>query len=79
MTEEFGCKNLELLKQKGDSFKRLGEEKLPDRECFYNSVKVRATGGNEEKLDGDISDEDCLTCNKIWNEFSIKNMGDYHF
>ena len=36
LTEEFGSKNLELLKQKGacpyeyiDSFKRFGEEKLP--------------------------------------------------
>ena len=44
-TEEFGSKNLELFKQKAypyeymDSFKRLGEEKLPDRECFYRSVK----------------------------------------
>ena len=37
-TEEFGSKNLELLKQEDaypyeymDSFKRFGEEKLPDR------------------------------------------------
>ena len=22
--------------------------------------------------------EDYLTCNKIWNEFNKKNMGDYH-
>ena len=39
-TEEFGSKCLELLKQKDaspheymDSFKRFGEEKLPDRAC----------------------------------------------
>ena len=39
LTEEFGSKNLELLKQKGaypyeymDSFKRFSEEKLPSRE-----------------------------------------------
>ena len=25
------------------SFKRFGEEKLPDRECFYSSVKDRTT------------------------------------
>ena len=38
LTEEFGSKNLELLKQKGaypyeylDSFKRFVEEKLPDK------------------------------------------------
>ena len=41
LTEEFGSKNLELLKQKVvypyeyiDSFKRFNEEKLPDKECF---------------------------------------------
>ena len=60
------------------SFKRFGEEKLPDRECFYSSVKDRTTGDNGEKLDGHISDKDYLTCNKIWNEFNMKNMGDYH-
>ena len=85
MSEEFGSKNLELLKQKGtypyeymDSFKRFGQEKLPDRECFYNSVKDRTTGDNGQKLDSHISDEDYLTCNKILNEFNTKNMGDYH-
>ena len=77
-TEEFGSKNLELLKEKGaypykymDSFKRFGEEKLPDRKCFYSSVKDRAISDNGEKLDGHIS-------NKIWIEFSMKNIGDYH-
>ena len=42
LTEEFCSKNLELLKQKGsysyeymDSFERFGEEKIPDRECFF--------------------------------------------
>ena len=24
------------------------------------------------------SNEDYLTCNKIWNEFDMKNIGDYH-
>ena len=85
LTEEFGSKNLELLKQKDaypyeymDSFKRFGEEKLPDKKCFYSSVKDGTTGDNGEKLDGHISDEDYLTCKKIWNEFNMKNMGDYH-
>ena len=82
LTEEFGSKNLELLKQKDaypyeymDSFKRFNEEKLPDKEYFHSSV---ATGDNGKKLDGYISDEDYLTCKKIWNEFNMKNMGDYH-
>ena len=82
LTKEFGSKNLELLKQKDaypyeymDSFKRFNEEKLPDKEYFHSSV---ATGDNGKKLDGYISDEDYLTCKKIWNEFNMKNMGDYH-
>ena len=43
LTQEFGSKNLELLKQKDaypyeymDSFKRLSENKLPDKECFHS-------------------------------------------
>ena len=63
LTEEFGSKNLELLKQKGahsyeymDSFKRFGEEKLPDKECFYSSVKDGTTEDNGKTLDGHIND-----------------------
>ena len=46
LTEEFISKNLKFLKQKDaypyeymDSFKRVSEEKLPDKDCFYRSVK----------------------------------------
>ena len=85
LTKEFGSQNLDLLKQKGvppyecmDSFKKLGEEKLPDKKYFYSSVKDGTTGDNGKTLDGSISNEDSLTCNKIWNEFNMKNMGDYH-
>ena len=60
------------------SFKRFNKEKFPDKKCFYSSVKDGTTGDNGKKLDGYISDEDSLTCNKIWNEFNMKNMGDYH-
>ena len=85
LTEEFGSKNLEFLKQKDaypyeymDSLKRFSEEKLLDKECFYSSVKKGTTDDNGEKLDGHISDKDYLTSTKIWNEFNMKNMGDYH-
>ena len=61
-----------------DSFKRFNKEKLPDKECFYSSVKDGTGGDNGEKLDGHISDEDNMTCKKIWNEFNMKNVGDYH-
>ena len=56
LTKEFGSKNLELLKQKDaypyeyvDNFKRFSEEKLPDKECFYSSVKDKTTGDNGKK------------------------------
>ena len=61
MTEQFGFKNLELLKQKGaypykymNSFKRFNEKKLPDKESFYTSKKERTTDDNGEKLDSHI-------------------------
>ena len=83
LTEEFGSKNLELLKQKGvypyeyiNSFKRFNEKKLPDKECFYRSTKNGTTGDNTEKLDDHISDKEYLTCKNILDEFGMKNMGD---
>ena len=55
-----------------DSFNRCNEEKLPDKKCFYSSVKDRTTGDIGEKLDRHINDEDYLTCKKIWNKFNMK-------
>ena len=85
LTQEFGSKNLKLLKQKDaypyeymNSLKRFSEEKLPDKKCFQSSVKGGTTDGNGVKLDGHISNEDYFTCNKIINEFNMKNMGDYY-
>ena len=53
-------------------------EKLPDKKRFYSSLKYETTIDNGEKLDGDISDEDYLTCKKIWNEFNMNNVGVNH-
>ena len=46
LVEEFGSKNLKLLKQKDaylyeymNSFERFNEEKLPARKIFYSSIK----------------------------------------
>ena len=51
LIEEFGSKNVELLKQKGDypyeymnSFERFDEVKLPARKYFYSSTKDRKIG-----------------------------------
>ena len=41
-------------------------------------IKYGTTNDDGKKLDGHKSNEDYLTCNKVWNEFNLKNMGDYH-
>ena len=72
LTKKFGSKNLELWKQKDaypyeymDSFKRFGEEKLPDKECFYNSLKDGTTNDNSKRLDSHITYKDYLMCKKL--------------
>ena len=85
LTKEIGSKNFELLKQIDvypyeymDSFKRFSEEKLPEKECFYSSVKNGTTDINGEKLQYHITVKDCLKCSKVCNKFNMKNMSDYH-
>ena len=85
LVKEFGSENLELLKQKGDypyeymnSFERFNEEKLPARKYFYSSTKDGKIGDDGKISDGHISVKDYLTCEKIWDKFEMKNMGDYH-
>ena len=85
LVEEFGSENLELLKQKGDypyeymnSFERFNEEKLPARKYFYSSTKDGKIGDDGKISGGHISVKDYLTCEKIWDKFEMKNMGDYH-
>ena len=64
-----------------DNFKRFSEKKLPDKKCFYSSVKDGTTGDDSgddsKKLDGYKSDEDYFTCKSTWNEFNMTNIGDY--
>ena len=85
LTEEFGSKNLELLKQNGaypygymDSFKRFNEKELPDKEFFYRSVKDGTTDNDGKKLDRRITDEEYLMGQKIWDTFNMKDMRHYH-
>ena len=51
---------------------------MSDKKCFYSSIKDGTSDHNGEKLDGHISNKDYLTFKKIWNEFNMKNMGNYH-
>ena len=84
LVKEFGSKNLELLKQKGaypyeymNSFEKFEEKELPNKECFFSSTKKGKTGDDGKKSGGQISDEEYLTCEKTWDKFDMKDMGDY--
>ena len=50
-----------------DSWKRFNETELPEKESFYNEL-------NKEG----ITDEDYAHAQKVWKEFNIKNLGEYH-
>ena len=83
--KEFGFENLELLKQKDaypheymNTFERFNEEKLPARKYFFSSTKKGKIGDYGKISDGHISVKNYLTFKKIWDKFSMKNMGDYH-
>ena len=72
LVEEFGSKNLELLKQKGtflyeymNNLERFNEEKLPARKYFFSSTKKGKIGNDGKKSNGHISYKDYLTCEKI--------------
>ena len=85
LVEEFGSTNLNLLKQKGtypyehmNSFERFKEKKLAARKCFYSSTKDGKVGDIGKKSDGHVSFKDYLTCEKNWDKFDMKNMGDCH-
>ena len=85
LIEECDSENSELFKQKGanpyeymNSFERFNEEKLPARKYFYSSTKDEKIGDDGKISDGHISVKDYLTCEKIWDKFEMKNMGDYY-
>ena len=74
LSNVFRGEQLELVKQKGvypyeymRSFKRFKEDKLPDIDCFFNSLK-----------DCCISEEEYSRAPNVWKVFNIKNLGEYH-
>ena len=64
----------ELLLRKGvysyeymDSWERFNETSLPDEESFYSELSKE-----------DITDEEYVHAQKVWNVFKIKNLAEYH-
>ena len=53
------------------------------RNCVLENISLFQQKKGEIDEDGKISHghitiEDYLRCEKIWNKFKMKNMGDYH-
>ena len=57
---------------------KFNEEKLPARKHFFSSTKKGKIDNDGKISDGHVSIKDYLACEKIWNKFKMKNMGDYH-
>ena len=73
MRKEFGEK-AELLSRKGiypydymNGIKKFSEETLPAKEKFFSKLN-----------DCGVSDEDFDHAQRIWKEFGMKNLGEYH-
>ena len=58
--------------------KRFNKEKLAARKRFYSSIKDVKIGDGGKISDGHTSVKDYLTCEKTWDKFEMKDMGDYH-
>ena len=72
--ENYNCHQRKLLIQKGiypyeymDSWDKFKETSLPSIEKFYSNLNISG-----------VSDEDYEHACRVWREFGIKNMGEYH-
>ena len=49
------------------SWERFNEKSLPDKKVFYSELYME-----------DITDEDYTHAQKLFKEFGLKNLGNYH-
>ena len=73
-SQVFPNDKLELMKKKGvypydymDCWQKFSDTKLPEKDEFYSLL-----------TDENISDEQYKHAQKVWNNFNMKTMGDYH-
>ena len=72
--EKFSNNQRELLIKKGiypyeymNSWNKFNDLELPNKDMFYSKLNM-----------SDVSDKDYGHAQKVWKEFKIKNMGEYH-
>ena len=73
-TNRFFGEKIDLVSRKGvypyeymDDFEKFKKQSLPKKTSFFSRLK-------QEK----VSDEDFEHAQKVWKEFELKNMGDFH-
>ena len=74
LTEFYEGKQLDLIKRKGvfpydwfDNFGKLSSTSLPPKEAFHSILN-----------DSDITEEDYIHAQNVWETFKMKTMRDYH-
>ena len=50
-----------------DDWEKFNETKLPEKEEFYSNLNLE-----------DIRDADCIHAKRVFKDFEIKNLGEYH-
>ena len=45
---------------------------------FIVQQKIKKVSEDSKILDGHVRIEDYMVCERIWDKFKVKNMGDYH-
>ena len=50
-----------------DNWERFTKTLLPDKEAFYSNLNME-----------DITDTDYIHANKVFKEFKLKHLGEYH-
>ena len=50
-----------------DDWEKFNERQLPEKESFYRTFNLV-----------DISDKDCMISKRVYRNFEIENLGEYH-
>ena len=50
-----------------DQWKKFNESELPEKENFYRNLNLV-----------DITDKDCMISKRVYRDFEIENIGEYH-
>ena len=81
LVSEFGIHKLEILRRKDvypyewvDSYEKFKHPSLPEKKYFYSSLR----DGKRDNNDGQISDEQYLQLENVWEEFNFITFEDFH-